>query len=36
VPLHITENGWGTGTGRPEARQAEVLEAVVRTIAAQA
>jgi hypothetical protein len=36
VPIHITENGWGTGPGRSEARQAEVLEAVVRTVATHA
>jgi hypothetical protein len=33
VPIHITENGWATGPDRPEARQAEVLDEVVRTVA---
>lgn len=32
VPLHICENGWPTGPGRPDHRQAQVLEHVVRTI----
>jgi hypothetical protein len=32
VPIHITEHGWGTGAERPYARQAEVLETVVRTV----
>lgn len=34
VPLHITENGWPTGPGRSEQRQAEVVEITVRQIAA--
>jgi hypothetical protein len=34
TPIHITEHGWGTGPDRPESRQAEILDAVVRTIAA--
>lgn len=33
VPLRICENGWPTGPGRSEARQAEVVELVVRTVA---
>ncbi|MEV6124166.1 hypothetical protein AB0M23_27275 [Streptomyces sp. NPDC052077] len=33
VPIRICENGWPTGPGRPERRQAETLEAVVRTVA---
>jgi hypothetical protein len=32
VPIHIGENGWPTGANWPEARQAAVLEMVVRTI----
>ena len=32
VPIHITENGWATSTDRPDTKQAEVLEMVVRTI----
>ncbi|MER7769637.1 hypothetical protein [Kitasatospora sp. NPDC096140] len=32
VPLRICENGWPTGPGRSEARQAEVVEEVVRTV----
>lgn len=34
VPIHICENGWPTGAQRPPERQAEVLETIVRTIAA--
>ncbi|GAA4942923.1 hypothetical protein [Actinoplanes utahensis] len=34
VPMHVTEHGWPTGPGRPLSRQAEVLETVVRTVAA--
>jgi hypothetical protein len=34
VPIRICENGWPTGPGRPEQRQATVLETVVRTVAA--
>ncbi len=33
VPLRICETGWPTGPGRSEARQAEVVEEVVRTVA---
>ncbi|MFE3503375.1 hypothetical protein ACFXPX_25320 [Kitasatospora sp. NPDC059146] len=33
VPLRICENGWPTGPGRSEARQAEVVEQVVRAVA---
>ncbi|MFD8705927.1 hypothetical protein ACFV1W_25530 [Kitasatospora sp. NPDC059648] len=33
VPLRICENGWPTGPGRSEERQAEVVEQVVRTVA---
>ncbi|MFG2845853.1 hypothetical protein ACGF12_22185 [Kitasatospora sp. NPDC048296] len=33
VPLRICENGWPTGPGRSEERQAEVVEEVVRTVA---
>ncbi|MFE0046957.1 hypothetical protein [Streptomyces albireticuli] len=36
LPLHITEHGWPTGPERPPHRQAEVVETVVRVIAAQA
>jgi len=32
LPIRISENGWPTGPGRPPARQAEVLEAIVRAI----
>jgi hypothetical protein len=32
VPLHVGENGWPTGPGRTEERQAEVVEAVVRAV----
>jgi len=32
VPLHIAEMGWPTGAGRSAARQAVVLEAVLRTV----
>lgn len=35
VPIHITENGWPTSAARSYARQAEVLETIVRTIHAQ-
>ncbi|MDJ1136879.1 hypothetical protein [Streptomyces iconiensis] len=35
VPLRIAENGWATGPGRPEERQAEVIETVVRTVYGQ-
>ncbi|MBV6696015.1 hypothetical protein [Kitasatospora aureofaciens] len=33
VPIRICENGWPTGPGRDEVRQAEVVEEVVRTVA---
>ncbi|MFI9010457.1 hypothetical protein ACIGNX_24790 [Actinosynnema sp. NPDC053489] len=36
VPLHITEHGWPTGPDRPPHRQAEVVDTVVRTVAAHA
>ncbi|MGK5729449.1 hypothetical protein [Streptomyces sp. URMC 124] len=36
LPLHITEHGWPTGPDRPMARQADVVETVVRTVAALA
>lgn len=32
VPIHVTEHGWPTGADRPTARQAQILERVVRTI----
>ncbi|MEC3919646.1 hypothetical protein [Nocardia sp. CDC160] len=32
TPIHITENGWATGPNRSYARQAEVLESVVRVV----
>lgn len=32
VPIHITENGWPTSPQRPYARQAQVLETIVRTV----
>ncbi|MFI5909539.1 hypothetical protein [Dactylosporangium sp. NPDC051541] len=35
TPMWITENGWGTGPGRSPERQAEVVDEVVRTVAAQ-
>lgn len=31
-PIVITENGWPTGSDRPESRQSEVLEIVVKTV----
>ncbi|MFD9740072.1 hypothetical protein [Umezawaea sp. NPDC059074] len=34
TPVHVTEHGWSTGPDRPDSRQAEVLDAVVREIAA--
>ncbi|WP_412540265.1 hypothetical protein R8Z50_31290 [Longispora sp. K20-0274] len=34
TPIHITEHGWSTGPDRPGSRQAEVLDTVVRTVAA--
>jgi hypothetical protein len=33
TPIHITEHGWATGPGRSAARQVEVLDTVIRTIA---
>ncbi|MEV7686287.1 hypothetical protein ACFW1F_19230 [Streptomyces bungoensis] len=36
VAVRVCENGWPTGPGRPEQRQAVVLETVVRTVAALA
>ncbi|MFG2814383.1 hypothetical protein [Streptomyces sp. NPDC048410] len=36
VPLRVCENGWPTGPGRPEHRQAATLDTVVRTVAARA
>ncbi|WP_018349366.1 hypothetical protein [Longispora albida] len=33
VPIRICEHGWPTGPDRPEERQSEVVEEVVRTIA---
>ncbi|MGC5343353.1 hypothetical protein [Streptomyces sp. DT171] len=36
LPLHITEHGWPTGTARAPSRQAEVVDTVVRVIAAHA
>jgi hypothetical protein len=35
VPIHVTEHGWATGPGRSPARQADVLESVVRTVDAR-
>ncbi|MGX1541452.1 hypothetical protein [Streptomyces adustus] len=35
LPLHITEHGWPTGSGRPPHRQADVVAAVVNVIATQ-
>ena len=32
VPIHITEHGWPTSSGRGMERQAEVIEQVIRTI----
>jgi hypothetical protein len=36
VPLRITEHGWPTGPGRPPERQAQVVRAVVTTVAGNA
>ncbi|MBB5122261.1 hypothetical protein FHS36_005732 [Streptomyces eurocidicus] len=36
LPLHITEHGWPTGPERPPHRQADVVETVIRVVAAQA
>lgn len=32
VPIRICENGWPTGPGRSEERQADVLDTLVRTV----
>jgi hypothetical protein len=32
VPIHIGEHGWGTGPDRPEAKQVQVIDTVVRTV----
>ncbi|WP_327004847.1 hypothetical protein OHA72_59150 [Dactylosporangium sp. NBC_01737] len=32
TPIHVTEHGWATGPDRSYARQADVLESVVRTV----
>lgn len=32
VPIRICENGWPTGPDRPDERQAEVLETIIRTV----
>jgi hypothetical protein len=34
VPIHVSENGWATGPGKSEERQAEVIETVVRRVLA--
>ncbi|MFI5531245.1 hypothetical protein ACIA8O_22210 [Kitasatospora sp. NPDC051853] len=34
VPIRVCENGWPTGPGRSEDRQAATLETVIRTVAA--
>jgi hypothetical protein len=34
VPIHICENGWATGPGRPPERQAEMLETIVGIVEA--
>jgi hypothetical protein len=36
VPIRVCENGWPTGRGRSEARQADVLEVVLRAVHARA
>jgi len=36
VPIRICENGWPTGAGRSESRQADVLESVLRAVDARA
>ncbi|MGH3188180.1 MAG: hypothetical protein ACRDPY_11440 [Streptosporangiaceae bacterium] len=33
VPIRICENGWPTGPTRPEDRQADVLETILRSVA---
>ena len=35
MPIHITEHGWPTNSGRSPDRQAEIFEQVIRTIDAQ-
>jgi len=32
VPIRICESGWPTGPGRPEERQAQVLETIIRAV----
>jgi hypothetical protein len=32
IPLHITENGWPTGDGRTEKKQAERMEKIIRAV----
>lgn len=32
IPIHITENGWPTSPDRPEQRQVETLDIIIRTI----
>ncbi len=32
VQIHITENGWPTGPGRPESLQASALQQMVDTV----
>ncbi|WP_354637533.1 hypothetical protein [Kitasatospora camelliae] len=36
VPIRVCENGWPTGPGRTEQRQAATLDTVIRTVAALA
>ncbi|WP_328786339.1 MULTISPECIES: hypothetical protein [unclassified Streptomyces] len=36
VPIRICENGWPTGPGRTEQRQAAALDTIIRTVAALA
>jgi hypothetical protein len=36
IPLRITENGWPTGPGRPPEQQAQVIQAIVTTVARNA
>jgi hypothetical protein len=35
TPIRVCENGWPTGAGRPEHRQAEVLDTVLRAVHAR-
>jgi len=35
TPIRVCENGWPTGPGRPEHRQAEVLDTVLRAVHAR-